>query len=288
MADPTYANPITPQEVTLALEHLLIAPAGTAWTPGRVTVDAPPPGFIHLGAVADDSPSMSAGKQTYDLSTGIPSVLQYQAVVALSGQIGMVLHTFDNYAMYLAAGGLPPYLMPKTTASVWGTVSPTAAETRTSVVVSTPTPGPLFAINDLVVTDTTAALNTSRNYAWITAVSTSATAWTLTLQGTGLPFTPVASASIVSVAFSRLAMGTNVLPEFHLLGVADALNGMQIVHDCKKARPTGEITAALRNGAHIQVPVSFNLLGYTVDSPYSSAGQLIVSESFIFMPSTVA
>lgn len=285
MPDPTYANPITPQEVTLALEHLLIAPAGTAWTPGRVTVDAPPPGFIHLGAVADDSPQISTGKQTYDLSTGIPSVLQYQAVVALSGQIGMVLHTFDNYAMYLAGGGLPPYLMPKTSASPWGTVATGTSNTRTSIKVAAGTA--VYAVNDMVVTDTTAAINTSRNYAWITAVTSVATAYTLTLQPTGLPFTPVDSAPVVSVAYSRLAMGTNVLPEFRLLGVADALNGMQIVHDCQKARPTGEVSQALRNGAHIQVPVSFNLLGYTVASPYSSAGQLVVSEHFLFMPTTI-
>ena len=285
MPNPSYVNQITPQEVSLALEHLLIAPAGTTWTPGRVTVDAPPANFIHLGAVADDSPSISITKQKYEFSTGLPSILAYQAITGVAGQLGMVMHSFDSYAAYMASGGLPPYLVPKTTASVFGTVNTTPTTTRSFVNVNTTTA--IFALNDMVVTDTTAALNTSRNYAWITALVTVGTSYELTLQGTGFPFTPVAAHPLVAISYSRFALGTNALPEFVLLGVADFLNGAQIVHYAGKARPTGEWSEALRNGAHVQVPVSFDLLGYSVTSPYSTAGQLVVAERYLWMPQTV-
>lgn len=286
MSNPSYTNVVTPQEITLALEHFMIAPAGTALPVGRVDLDSPPPGFIRLGAVADDSPTISVTKQKYDLSTGIPSNLQYQAVVGMQGQLQAVLHTFDPYAAYLAGGGLPPYLLPKTSASVYGTVANSATNTRTTVYVAS-SGSATFAVNDLVVTAASTALNTSRNYAWITAAaSTTGAAWTLTLQGAGLPFTPTVGDPIVSVAMSRFALGTNILPEFRVVGVADAINGMQIIHDCQRARPTGEFGEALRNGAHLQMPISFDLFGYTVSTPYSSSGQLVLSERFLWMPTT--
>lgn len=286
MPNPTYANLITPQEVSLALEHLLIAPYGTAWTPGRVTVDAPPTGFIHLGAVEDGSPQISINKEAYSFSTGIPSALAYQAITGMSGSIAMTLHTFDAYGAHLASGGLPPVLQANTASNkTWLMLN--SPQTRTTLVVSLGASAAPIRVNDMVVTDTTAAINNSRQYAWVTAVSSDTGVNVLTLEGTGLPTTPTIGNPIYPVAYSQFALGTSIIPKFAVLGVADFINGAQVVHYAAKAQPTGEWGEALRGGQHVMVPISMNLFGYTVSTPYSSAGQLVVAERYQFMPTTV-
>lgn len=276
---PTYANVIQPEEVSLALEHLLIAPVGTAWTPGKIDVTSPPAGFITLGAVQDDSPQIQVTKQYYRVQTGIPSVLAYQAVTQLAGQFGLVLHTFHNYHAYVGLGGLPPYNLPNTTGRPYYSVS--TATSRTLLTVSS-TSG--WNVNDMVVTDTTANLNTTRNYAWIDSIVSGTS---VHFSGDGLKEPATNANPIVSVAHSRYALGTAITPQFRILGVADFLNNAQVVHDLQKALPSGQWTETLRNGQHAQVQAQFDLFGYTVSTPYSTASQLVVGERYLFLPNTI-
>lgn len=277
----TILNTIQPEEVSMALEHFLVAPAGTAWVPGlRIDVSSPPAGFAHMGSVLDDSPSLSVSKDFFRLTTGIPSVLAYQAVTQLGGEFSIVLNSFSQYATYIGLGGLPPYNVPATTAQPFYTVVSTTTNGRTQVAVNS---SANWAVNDMVVTDSSVALLTSRNYAWISSV----TATSITLSGEGFKDVPVAANPIIEVAYSRYALGTNVSPELHLLGVADFLNGAQIIHDMPHAQPKGQWSESLRPGGIVQVACAFDLFGYTITSPYSTAGQIIVGERILLPPTTV-
>lgn len=279
--NPTFANVITPQEMTLALQHILFAPAGTPWTIGRISVDSPPAGFLHAGAVMDDSPTFQTAKQFYDYSAGIPATLQYRAVTGITGSIGTTLNTFHPFAAYLALGGIAPWLAPRTAAQPWYAITSTTIARDTVSVTSTSG----INVNDLVVTDTTAAINRSFNYAWVDSI---VSATQLHLSNTGFPNVPVNNNPIFVVDYQRMALGTSISPFLHVLGVADAIDGMQIVHDLPRVQPSGQFQQALRNGQHINVPIQLDCFGYTVSSPHSSAGQLVVGEILIFSPTTTA
>src|SRR5436189_3266418 len=100
MAFRSFANQITVEDVSIGLQQILVAPAGTTWTPGRIDVSSPPTGFYHLGAVQDDAPQLATQKALYQLATGIPSVLQYQAVLSLTGTLTAVFLSVRNSRAY--------------------------------------------------------------------------------------------------------------------------------------------------------------------------------------------
>jgi len=273
----TIVNAIQPEEVTMALEHLLYAPAGTAWTPTvRIDVGSPPAGFSHMGAVADDSPSISVTKDFFRLTGGIPSVLQYQAVTTLAGEFGVMLHSYSPLAAYLGLGGIPPYNVPATAAQAFYAIVASSANSRTQSAV---TSNANWSVNDMVISDTTAALNTTLNYAWISSVPDGTS---IVLSGEGWKTLPTTGNPIVKVLYSRYALGTSQSPRFHLLGVADFLNGGQVIHDMPNVQAKGQWTETLRAGGIIDVSCTFDLFGYTITSPHSSGGEIVVGERVLF------
>lgn len=275
MGNPTYTNQLRLEEVSLALENVLIAPFGTAWTtPGKIDVDNPPTGWAHLGAVGDDSPNLVVQKDLYTIDTGIPRVRAYQAVMGISGSFEIAFMSHLNYFAMLAAGGLNEQL------SVTNAKATTAA-TRT--VLTCNTAG--FAVLDMLVSaPTTTGLNTSDNVAWVESITTT----TVVVSGTGFRRTPGATDIVGKVLYSQLALGTSYLPKYALMGVADFIDGAQVVHLMRKAQPRGQFGEALRAGQDVRIPTAWDLLGYTVTTPYSSTGQVVVAERFWFPPTTIA
>lgn len=281
---PSFRNELQLEEVSLALEHVLVAPYGTAWSPARVEVNSPPPGFVHLGAVQDDSPSVQVSKEMYTLDTGIPAVRNYQAVTRIMGEFSFVLHSHAPYPNYLGAGGLAPYYIPQTANA--GYMSVASLISKTQLLLNSVTAD--LQVTSMIVVDTTANLQTSRNYAWISAIDTSTKI--ITLSGPeGLKLTtPVSSMPLCAVQRGSLLLGSNAIPKFHILGVADFLDGAQVVHDMPNAQARGNWAEALRNGQDPRVQCTFDLLGYTVSTPYSTAGQVAMLERHWFPPTTVA
>lgn len=89
----TFINSIDVTEVSLGLEHLLLAAHGTSWTPGRISIATPPTGFYHLGAVVEDSPTFTYSREYFELEVGVPKVAQYRAVVGVTGTFECALHS---------------------------------------------------------------------------------------------------------------------------------------------------------------------------------------------------
>lgn len=105
MAGKTYNNIITESEVSLGITGLLVAPKSTVWTIARVDISSPPSAsWYNVGAVVDDTPTLTLQREKFELVTGIPRVVQYQQVMALRGSYRVMLHSKDWTKMVYALG----------------------------------------------------------------------------------------------------------------------------------------------------------------------------------------
>lgn len=279
----SFVNEPTAGDISIALQNILIAAEGTAYVPGRVDVSSPPAGFIHLGAVAEDSPTVSVQRQLYQLYTGAPRVLRYQATQQITGQIQGVLLTNRNSRAFTSLGGIRMYHVPQTVASAWATIT-SVVDRQTVLVTSVPMVATI-AIGNMVVTDTTATINQTFNEALVSSIATAGSGYAITLANPhGFPSLPVQSNPFFAIALDRYALGTAVLPRFHILGVSDFFNGGQVVHDFQLAVPTGQLVEQIRSGQEIRMPYSFDLLGYTVTTPFALVGEQVVGERIYIAP----
>lgn len=288
----SYTNDITVEDVAIAIEHVLVAPYGTAWTPGRVDISSPPANFYHLGAVQEDTPQVTIQKEPYRLMTGIPRALQYQAIIGMQGQFQVTYLQARNSILYHTLGGQAPYHLPSTPTSTWAQIMSSAAATvsRWQVVVVSNAHVSSLTAGQLVATDTTANINTTINEAFVTSIAAfSSTGYSIYLSNPdGFRLPPTALNPLFVVAHNRYPLGTNLQPFFRILGVADFLNGAQVIHDFQRVQPSGQLQDAFRNGQDARAVGSYDLFGYTVSTPYSaSSSQLILGERFWFNPTSV-
>lgn len=255
----TFVNQLVLEEVSMALQHMLVAPYGTAFTPGRVDVSSPPAGYIHLGAVVDDSPVVQFQKQKYQLFTGIPRILQYEVVMSLTGEIAATLIATSNFKSYMAGGGVAPQHYPVVAHSTAAPVVTSTLIGRASVTVNT-TDG--FIVGQLVVTDSSPLIGKTLNQAYVTSIGTG----TVYLSTDGFPFIPVAGQPIFAVGLDSYPLGTKQIPYWSLLGVSDFLNDAQVVHHFKRATPRGQWQEQLRVGTEERLNMTFDLHGFVDNS----------------------
>lgn len=100
----TYLNEINTDEVSLGITKLFVAPADTSWSVGRCNGTSPPASFYDLGAVVEDTPVLRVTREKFKLITGIPRVLQFQAILAMEGNFQAMLHS-NNWAKFQYALG---------------------------------------------------------------------------------------------------------------------------------------------------------------------------------------
>lgn len=277
---PTYTNVLQQEgrEVSLAIEKLLIAPKGTAWTPARIWVDTLiPSGFTDLGAVVEDSPVLTVSRTKFELRTGIPQILRYQAVMGVDGNFAIQLHSNSPRKIQYAMGNVSPVNMVATTP--WPVVSTPAPSTRMSLTLSASL---ALNVGDYVVSHVNAnTLSVTENEAKISSINGA----TIYFSSPGLANTPAVSDFITQLTGVRLAAGTSKLKNYRLLGVADFIDGIQIVHDFQDVMPGGEWTESIRPTENGRIQLSYDALGYTTTT-YGTTSELIVMERFWFPPST--
>lgn len=280
MSDESYLNPINRGglvEVSLAVEHLLIAEAGTSWAPTRVTMSNTnlPTGFRHLGSVVEDSTRLRVSRETYRLETGLPRVLQYQAVVGLAGQIVTVLHSMRPRKLQYALGNVRPV---NTLDSTIITLSSTVVPTHTAVTLANSPGSPLFVGDEVVVHSNASTLVVSDIEARVSSISGA----TVYLTSPGFPDLPSTGWFFSKVFAVKQPFGTSRIRQFAVLGVADFIDGMQVVHHMQKAQVgAGDIEDAFSPGQEGRVQVTLDLLGYTV-SGYEGSNHLVVAERYFF------
>jgi len=245
----TYTNAITEREVSIALEQILIADTTQTFVPGRIDVGSPPTGFTHLGAVVEDSPNLSISREKFELRTGIPSVLQFDAVTGMSGQFSAAFYSNSNT---IAEYGLGADVVKNSiNESIGGTANDgifdVAGSASTSTVLNIDTKITGLAVDDIVVyataTATVATLKASTIQRKITAINTLA----VTLDE-ALGEAPAEGAAIAKLEASKVVFGTTKNPRYALLGVADFLDGSQVIHYFKKVAPVGEFSENIQPG----------------------------------------
>lgn len=277
---PTYVNALQQEgrEVSLAIERLLIAPKDTAWTPARIWVDSVlPTGFADLGAVVEDTPTITVSRTNFELRTGIPQILRYQAVMGVDGTFAIQLHSNSPRKVQFAMGNVAPVNMVANTP--WPVVSTPAPSTRMSLTLSASL---ALNVGDYIVAATNAStLGVTENEAHISSIS----AAVIYFNSPGLPNTPAVGDFVTKLTGVRLPAGTSKLKHYRLLGVADFIDGVQIVHDFQDAMPGGEWTEAIKPTENGKIQLTYSALGYST-STYGATSELIIMERFWFPPNT--
>ena len=273
MARKAFANPISEAEVSIAIERLLIANYPTAWTPGRISdLASPPSGFYDLGAVVEDTPSLKVTKDIFQLKTGIPAVVQYQAVTGLDAEFSVSLHSNSWRKAQVALGNYSyasSYTVVTSIASIVSQFSYTVA-------------GSTFT--ESLVVGRQVVIASGTNHDNIDAMETRISCLSTVTQNIQVspvpPSTPALGMSIAYYNNVRQYYGTSLLRNYVLLGVADFIDGVQVVHHIPKVQSAGETTEEIRPGQNQRIPLKFNAFG--VVTAISSVDQLVVAERHYF------
>lgn len=95
----SYDNAITTAEVSMTIERLLIGTYLSATfdpSTGKVNISSPPAGFEDLGAVVEDTPTVTIRREKFQLKLGLPKALQYEAVIGVDGEIACTIYGKSN------------------------------------------------------------------------------------------------------------------------------------------------------------------------------------------------
>ena len=84
----------------------------------------------------------------------------------------------------------------------------------------------------------------------------------------------------VSLGYVRQALGTSQIVYYALLGVADFINGSQVVHWMQRATTSGDMEEKINPKSDEILAIKFDLYGYITQGVYSTCQELIVAERF--------
>lgn len=274
----TFTNNIVDRETSIAIEQLLIAPEGTSWDGAKIDIAVPPTGFVALGAVDEESSVISVTRSKLELRTGIPQVLQYDAVTALEGKISAILLSNSNRKAVYALGAADIINVSPAAITV---INSTATNPITSTVITfaaAPAIPPVVG-DEIIASVTIAAWDLSTNVATVASVDPVATT-TVYFLSPGFSVAPNDAEFAARPIATRLALGTSVIKRYHLLGVADFIDGSQIVHQFQKVSAFGEWVEEVRASQTGRIPVSFDAFGYTTTDFNNGTSELVLGERY--------
>lgn len=259
MVRKSYVNAVDLQETSLAIEQFLIAEYPTTWTPGRIDLfpGQLPSGFKSLGAVVEDSPSFKVTKNKYTLQTGIPAVRQYERTIGLEGTLEFALHSTSWRKLQVALGNL-------TAVSSATIVSSVGSIQSASIIHLSSAPTTPITVGDQVVFSAAGqqdGIDTQETVLRsVVSVLASFTSWYVVPPLAG---SPAGTENVYKYAEVRQYYGTATEREFTLLGVADFVDGYQIVHEFPRVQVAADVTREIRPGENLRLPLTFNLFAVT-------------------------
>lgn len=267
----SYLNKIDDIEVSLAIEQLLIADYTQAWTPARIDVAAPPTGFRSLGSVVEDTPVMTYSREKFRLQTGIPMVTQFESIQSMEGTFQASLNSNSWRKVQYALGNYSAV----SSATVVSTVS-SVISTSQFVVTSGAS---LLAHRQYILADDSA------NFDLADTKETVVTSVSTTGADAVVSVTPPVESVAANWAFGaydyvRQVFGGSTIKYYKILGVADFIDGVQVVHQLFKVSPSDEFSEAFRPDQNAQMPLSFNALG--VETTIGSCTELVIGDRYYF------
>ena len=280
MVGKTFANDINEMEVSLAIEQLLIGPDGASWTEARIDPASPPSNFVNLGAVVEDTASLTVTRDKFQLDTGIPRVRQFEVVTGLEGTLAISLHSDSWRKLQFALGNYTAI------SSHTVVVSISSVSDRNTITIAT-TSASLNVGRQIVISTTTPGGSFLSGFDGVNAIETQIASITtdgLTLYLLPTPVrTPTAQSWVGYYGFVAQAIGTAQNSKYKLLGCADLLDGSQVVHVMHRVAPAGEWNEAITPDANIRIPLTFNAYGVKVNKAiYGGVDQLIIAERIYF------
>lgn len=278
MVTKSYVNAVREDEVSLAIEKFIIAPYPTTFTPARIdlTPGALPTGFYDLGAVVEDTPSLTISKELFTLSTGIPAIRQYEVLTGLDGTVEFSLHSSSWRKLQVALGNYTAVSSATLLASV-------LSVTNANVFTFTATLTSAMTVGDQVTIARTSTLNDIDQPETVIRSIVSKTDSLLSVYcvpAFPLGSSPSTAYNLYSYPYIEQTYGSAIQREFTLLGVADLLDGTQIVQEFYRCRPAGEFTREITPEQNVIIPLTFNLFG--VNKTVRGAQQLVLAREFYF------
>ena len=251
----TFSNNIDEQEVSLAIERFLVASVGQSWSPARVDLDSLPTGFRDLGAVVEDSVSVSAERTNFQLDAGLPQVRQFEETTAIDASVSFQLHSFSWRKLQYALGNYSAV----SSATAMGTI---ASVTDAGVVtLSSTTPAASLSVGDHVVI----AASGEEDFADATEtqiVSIENDNKTYHFEPT-LLVTPSDNDNVYKYDYVVQHFGTAKNTNYQLLGVADFTNGAQLIHHFPKVAPAASVNEEIRPDQNQRINLEFSAFGTT-------------------------
>lgn len=263
MATKTHTNEAIEEHVSIGVEQFFIAPEGTAFTATasgpdcRVDITSPPAGFLPLGAVDEDSVSVTYNREKYELIGGVLKVKQKTWVTGIGANLNFTLRDYRGKRLqYMLGNGKMTNVYGTTLGTDSATVS--SVVTRQQICLSV-NPSSIIAGNDIVFS-TASSLTDTYNEGRVSTVASIAGGSLVTLVDT-LDTAPVANELCAKLFAQHNYMGTTVNRYYALLGVADLVDGQQIQHFASKVAPMGDWTEEIRTEDHTKLPCAFEAFG---------------------------
>jgi len=277
----SFSNPIITREVSISLERVLMAPSGTTWSPTRVDLTPGssqfPAGFRDLGAVVNDQTQLTITREAFQLQAGIPAILQYEAILALGGRLRAEFHSLSVRKMAYVLGNVDPINMFEPASTVSSTIAPS------STIVVITSASSILPGDVLIAASTTLALLTTDNEAQVDPINYTAGNNTIILREDGFPTQPFTGWFVAKLTAAHQPYGTSKVREYAIIGVADFIDGPQIIHFFKKARVAPvEITETYIPSQNARLPGNWDLLGYEDSSYDSSTTHLVIGQRWWF------
>lgn len=275
----TYENLVFTREVGLAVENFFVAPYPTTFSPTRVDdVFAPPSGFTWLGATVEDTPGVTVTREKFQLQTGIPKVIQFEAITAVAGRVEAMLYSHSPRKVQYSMGNVDAHNLITDASSATDITS----VTDNKIITLTSSPQEDWNVGDFIVTTTTAvgSLVLTQNEAQIASIN----GLTIAVGTPGFPTTPTASDTTVKVLGVKQPFGTNQIDTYAVLGVAEFADGVQVIHHFEKMAPAGEWTEQIRPDDVGKIPIAFD--AYGLSNAEFGSSQLIVGKRYWFPATT--
>lgn len=248
-----HANQINEIEVSLAIERLLIGNFPTSWTPAKVDFSALPSGFYDMGAVVEDTPVATGTRKSFELHTGLPKTLQFISPNEIDGAFKCSLHSNSWRKIQFAFGN---YTWTCSAAAV-GTISSVHSNGLTFVLSTTPTT-PL-AVGQQIILSSLSFDDPDALEVRIGSITTGNLVYSVSTQ----PIKAI-TAGLTAGVFEKVSMyfGTSQIKYYSLLGVAEFVDGSQVVHEFRKVRPDDNFEDMYRPTENGKVPLSFKAISF--------------------------
>ena len=273
-AQKTYERSAEPERTSIGVEEFLIATYPTSFeavTPAaaRVDVSSPPAGFTTLGRVRDDSAQILFQRAGTKYHGGPSGELLYQRGELTGARVSFRLDTLRNRHARYAMGA-------SETRNLTGVDPTTDATTIASVIAPTHLllAAALTGAGQVVISPVE-SLTTTDNDARVSSIAAGGAELHLAAPP---PETPEQGWAVARLYGTRQTVGADDHREFTLLGVADTVDGWQVLHYFPRVVAAGQWkeTISPREPAHVE-------LAFDVCAVASSTG-VVLFERYAIAP----